>query len=65
VRFKATSVFNQVSIFHEKNAPDWLTCKDQVPNSAMDNSWFFRDHILKLEVGQSAETDFHIIERIA
>lgn len=65
MRFKATSIFNQVSIFSKENAPDWLTCKGQISNSTMDNSWFFRDRVLKLEVGESVETDFHIIERIS
>lgn len=63
MRFKATHLLGQVVMFSEENAQDWLTCKNQVPNSTMDTSWFFKDHVLKLKVGQSMETDFHIIER--
>jgi len=63
--FKATHFLDKVIMFSEEDAPDWLTCKNQIPNSTMDTSWFFRDHVLKLEVGQFVETDFHIIERIA
>ena len=51
--------------FTELNAPDWLTSKNTVPGSTMDNRWFWNDHILTLKVGQSKETDFRIITRIA
>lgn len=50
--------------FAEDNAPKWLTGEGTTKGSTMDNRWFWEDHVLKLEVGTSIETDFHIITRI-
>ena len=50
--------------FTEETAPDWLTSKNTVKGSTMDDRWFWTDHVLKLEVGQSIDTDFSRITRI-
>jgi hypothetical protein len=55
----------KVREFSEETAPDWLTSKHTVKGSTMDNRWFWEDHILKLEVGESKDTDFHTIKRIS
>ena len=41
--------------FDESNPPSWLLA---------DNGWYWRDHILKLEVGQSLKSDFQEILRV-
>ena len=51
--------------FDETTAPDWLTSKNTIKGSTMDNLWFWDDYILKLKVGKSIDTDFHRITRIA
>ena len=53
-----------IRTFTESTAPDWLTSANQVKGSTMDDSWFWKDHVLTLEVGQSVETDFSKITRI-
>lgn len=30
----------------------------------MDNKWFWNEYVLKLEVGQTIDTDFRIIKRL-
>lgn len=50
-------------IFEEQHAPDWLRYGGP-EGSTMDNRWFWNDHVMKLEIGQSVETDFHVITRI-
>jgi hypothetical protein len=50
--------------FSDTDAPDWLTSKNTVPGSTMDSRWFWNDHVLKLSVGQSVETEFNVIKRI-
>ena len=52
-------------IFNENDAPDWLTGEKTVKGSTMDNRWFWKDHVLTLEVGESVETDFQVIKRIS
>lgn len=49
--------------FSERDAPDWLTGSKTVPGSTMDCRWFWRDHVLALQVGASVETDFWVITR--
>lgn len=49
-------------IFSDKNPPRWL--KGDGKGSTMDNRWFWDDHVMTLEVGQSVETDFNTITRI-
>jgi len=51
-------------IFTEETAPDWLTSVNTVKGSTMDNRWFWNDHVLTLQVGESIETDFQTIKRI-
>lgn len=50
--------------FDEDTAPDWLTSAKTIKGSTADNGWFWHEHVLKLEVGQTIKTDFRIIERI-
>lgn len=56
--------FKDVKQFTEDDAPDWLTSANQVPGSTMDSSWFWKERVLKLEVGQSLDTDSQTITRI-
>ena len=53
-----------VNFFSEATAPDWLTSKNTVKGSTMDNRWFWESHVLTLGIGESVETDFSTIERI-
>lgn len=50
--------------FDEETAPDWLTSVNTVKGSTMDSRWFWNDYILKLEVGESRDTDFQTITRL-
>lgn len=59
------NVFETEFEFTESSAPDWLTAKSAIKGSTMDSSWFWREHVLTLDVGKSVETDFHTIRRIA
>ena len=64
MKFKATHlIFDLVQRFTEDTAPDWLTCKNVIKGSTMDDRWFWTDHVLTLKVGQSVNTDFWKIER--
>lgn len=51
--------------FFEDDAPDWLTSVNTVEGSTMDERWFWKDYVLTLEVGQSVDTDFQQITRVA
>ena len=51
--------------FDECDAPDWLTSCKTVKGSTMDNRWWWTGHVLTLEVGESIDTDFRRITRIA
>lgn len=51
--------------FSTLNAPAWLTSENTIRGSTMDNRWFWREHVLTLQVGESVKTDFHIIKRVA
>lgn len=66
-QFKMTHDFfrEDVLLFSEHSAPDWLTGEGSVRGSTMDNRWFWERHVLALEVGQSVSTDFRTIERTA
>lgn len=57
-------IFDRSAIFTVDAAPLWLTSENTVPGSTMDNRWFWKDHVLTLNVGQTAHTDFHNITRI-
>jgi hypothetical protein len=50
--------------FTEKEAPEWLRFGG-TEGSTMDNRWFWKGHVMTLSVGQSVETDFQKITRIA
>lgn len=50
--------------FSEEDAPDWLTSRNTVKGSTMDSRWFWEDHVLKLDVGETIETDFQRIKRV-
>lgn len=52
-------------VFDEDTAPDWLTSVNTVPGSTMDGRWFWNEHILRLEVGESKDTDFQRITRLS
>lgn len=56
--------FKVIHTFTPDDAPDWLTSKNTVKGSTMDNRWFWNDYVLKLEIGSAVKTDFHIITRI-
>lgn len=66
-RFKLTKLwFNDLKepeFFTEETAPSWL-CDPKTRGTTMDNMWFWEGHVLTLEVGQTAETDFSRIERV-
>jgi hypothetical protein len=49
--------------FNGYTAPLWL-CEGGIAGSTMDNRWFWNDHVMNLEVGETVETDFNIIKRI-
>ena len=57
-------IFGDKKIFSENNAPDWLTSQSTIDRSTMDYRWFWKDHILKLKVGESKKTGFQTIRRI-
>ena len=52
------------TVFSEANAPDWLTSRNTIRGSTMDHRWFWEDHVLTLQVGQSINTDFQTTTRI-
>jgi hypothetical protein len=64
-RFKMAHKFfkNNIEEFDEDHAPDWLTSVNTVPGSTMDGRWFWKDHVLTLEIGESIDTDFRNITR--
>ena len=51
-------------IFSEEDAPDWLTGVKTVKGSTMDCRWFWEDHVKKLQINESIDTDFRRITRI-
>jgi len=57
-------IFKTVSYFSELDAPDWLTSKNTVKGSTMDNRWFWEGYVMALRVGETVKTDFKIITRI-
>lgn len=65
MKFKTTHVvFGCVQEFSDTDAPSWITGENTIAGSTMDDRWFWTEHVLKLEVGGTIETDFHVIERI-
>ncbi len=68
MQFQATHRFLRSAtalLFTEEDAPDWLTSKNSVKGSTMDDRWFWENHVLKLPVGESILTDFRKITRLA
>lgn len=66
-RFRIFSKYFQKDGFYEfleSEAPEWLTSENTVPGSTMDARWFWQEHVLTLEVGESVDTDFSRIIRI-
>ncbi len=65
-RFERTFKFWNLgtTVFTEDEAPEWLTGENTVKGFTMDNRWFWKDHVLTLEVSESIETDFVAIKRI-
>ena len=62
--FEMTHLFSGTTkTFTETNAPEWLRFGG-TKGSTMDNRWFWNDHVMTLDVGQSIETDFQRIKRI-
>lgn len=66
MKFQMTHRFlgGDLQEFDELTAPDWLTSRDTIRGSSMDNRWFWEDHVLTLPLGGSVETDFQTIKRI-
>jgi len=52
-------------VFSAENAPDWLTSRNTIRGSTMDNRWFWEKHVLTLSRGKRIQTDFRTITRIA
>jgi hypothetical protein len=63
--FKRKGIYLKfIETFDEESAPDWLTSKNTVEGSTMDQRWFWNDYVLTLGVNESVETDFSVITRI-
>ena len=62
-RMKHKSFETEVE-FSEHDAPDWLTGVNTVVGSTMDTRWFWKEHVLTLNVGDFVETEFQRILRI-
>lgn len=48
--------------FGVDDAPKWL--KGDGRGSTMDNRWFWDKCVMTLGIGESTDTDFHVITRI-
>jgi hypothetical protein len=46
----------KLTMFSEHNPPDWMTCKE--------NNWWWKKHVLTLEIGESIDSDFQTIKRL-
>lgn len=57
-------VFKTETVFSETDAPLWITSENSIKGSTMDNRWFWKDYVLKLDVMESVNTDFQTITRI-
>ncbi len=55
-------IFNTKFRFDEDKPPKWLY--NPTAKGTMDQNWFYKDHVLNLDLGQTIETDFHEIRRI-
>lgn len=63
--YEMTHLYGTTVSFTEETAPDWLTSKNTIRGSTMDDRWFWEKHVLTLEVGQKVRTDFNTITRVA
>lgn len=63
MEFKMTSRFfghmknSPIIVFTEDNPPEWLVHRENV--------WWWETQVKKLQIGQTVQTDFQNIERIA
>lgn len=57
-------VTGTVKTFTEETAPRWLKYGGR-ENSTMCNRWFWKNHVMTLNVGESVGNDFSIITRTA
>jgi hypothetical protein len=62
-KFKMTHMIGHIDFFTEETAPKWLKEGGRA-GSTMDNRWFWNNHVMILEVGQTIDTDFSTIERM-
>lgn len=57
MKFEMThNTFKGIETFTEDNPPAWLQSREY--------GWFFKDYVMKLEIGKSAATEFRTITRI-
>ena len=54
----------EITVFTEKDAPEWLTSENTIKGSTMDSRWFWKEHVLTLPVGRSIDTGFNTITRL-
>jgi hypothetical protein len=66
MRFSMTHLFfnTEPEIFTEDTVPDWLSSCNTVKGSTMDGRWWWQDHVMKLNVGESIRSDFREITRL-
>jgi hypothetical protein len=64
--FKITHLIfkKKSSVINENNAPDWLTSNNTRKGSTAGNRWFWKDYVLKLNIGESIDTTFRTITRL-
>lgn len=62
-QIKSLDIHGEGSFFTEDTAPSYLRFGGR-KGSTMDNRWFWDEHVMKLEVGQSVCTDFSRITRV-
>ena len=61
---KQSTLFpDAVEYFNEDTAPDWLKYGGR-EGSTGDMRWFWNDHVMKLSLDESVETDYSVITRI-
>jgi hypothetical protein len=56
------SITKTVREFDEDSAPSYLKFGGRI-DSTMNMRWFWNNHVMTLQVGETIETDFNIIER--
>lgn len=58
------TIFGTTGYFTDLSAPNWLTSCDTVVGSTMDNRWFWEQHVLTLNIGETTFTDFNSVTRL-